>query len=141
MPWFSEEAELYEIEIVDPDDPDVTATVTCKRLNAGDHAAVVDALHDEERGEGETRMIIVERAVTGWSLPQAYSPAMLAGLKPEVFLQIWAGIRQEDVNPFVQAALLAASRLPEAEASTATENPAPAEPAADADALPDSSTT
>jgi hypothetical protein len=127
--WFSESADTYEIEIVDPDDESLTATITCKRLTAGDHADVVDAMHDEERGEGRVRQLIVERAVVGWTLPEAYSPGMLAGLKPEVFLQIWAGIRQEDVNPFARAALLAASHAAAAEATTPTDDPAPAEPA------------
>lgn len=139
MGFFSEDAETYEIEIVDPDDETTVATVTCKRLSAGDHAAVVDALYDDEHGEGASRMVIIERAVVGWSLPQAYSKAMLAGLKPEVYLQIWAGLRQEDVNPFVQAALLAASRKTEAEATTPTGSPAPAASADAADASPISS--
>jgi hypothetical protein len=128
--WFTENAETYEIEIVDPDDETVKATITCKRLSAGDHADVVDAMHDDESGEGHVRFLIVERAVTGWSLPEAFSPAMLAGLKPEVFLQIWAGIREEDVNPFGRAARLAASLKQEPEASTTTDDPATAEPAA-----------
>lgn len=138
MSWFAEDAERYTFEIVDPDDPSAKATVTCKRLNAGDHAAVVDLLHDDERGEGETRMLIVARAIVGWTLPVPYSEASLAGLAPAVFLQIWAGIRQEDVNPFGQAALLVASQRSEAEASTAMDSPAPAEPAAAAGESPSS---
>ncbi len=131
MAWFSENAETYKIEIVDPDDEAIRATVTCKRLTAGDHADIVDVLFDEERGEGGQRLLIVERAVVGWTLPEAYTPAMLSGLKPEVFLQIYAGIKDVDVNPFAPAARLAASLKREEAATTGMETPAPAEPAAD----------
>lgn len=129
MGWFTDNADTYEIEIVDPDDESNKATITCKRLTAGDHADVVDLMHDDEEGEGQVRRLIVQRAVVGWTLPEAYAPAMLDGLKPEVFLQIWAGIRSEDVNPFGPAVRLAAS-LKTAAAGTQPEgSPAPAEPA------------
>lgn len=138
MAWFTSDAETYSFEIVDPDDPEQKATVTCRRLNADDHAKVVDSLNDDERGEGETRMIIVGAAIVSWSLEEAYSPAMLRGLDPRVFLQIWAGIRQEDVNPFGAAALLVAGQRSAAEASTDTASPAPAEPADDVGESPTS---
>jgi len=130
--WLASEAEHYTIDVLDPETGD-RATVTCKRLTAADHAKVQDAQFDEERGEGHARFVIVSHAVVSWTIPVGpYSPDMLAAIDPSVFLQIYAGIRSEDVSPFAQAARAIVELRKEAEASPPQESPAPADAASDA---------
>lgn len=110
MPWLSEEAETYKVEVRNPDNPEEVAEVTLRRLNAGQHAEVQDSMFDEEKGEGHTRLVIVRHAIVDWTLPVgAYSPDKVQALDPAVFLQIYAGIKKEDLNPFGQAVRLAVS--------------------------------
>jgi hypothetical protein len=143
VPWFAEQLETHAVEIVN--DAGDKAVVTCRRLNAGDHAAVVDKMMDDEAGEGEVRIELVKRAVVSWTLTDAegnlvpYSEAMLLGLAPEYFLQIYAGLKKEDVNPFMRAAALSASLKVAAADTPPTGTSAPAASVADAGESPTSS--
>lgn len=73
-------------------------TVTLRRLNAGDQAAIQDTLRmslseeaDASMALGTMRMLTVQRALIKWSWegPQP-SPEAIAQLEPEVFEQIYA---------------------------------------------------
>lgn len=129
MGWFASEEEHYTVDVLEPDS-DERGVVTCKRLTAGEHAQVQDAMYDAEQGEGSARFILVKNAVVSWTLPIPYTESTLASLSPVVFQQIYVGIKKEDVNPFAQAALAAARLRAEAADSPTTESPVPVEPVA-----------
>jgi hypothetical protein len=96
-----------EHEITDP----VTgekASVTIRKLNAGDTAAIQDTIRmtlgekpDAEFKLGEFRLLMVERALVAWSLPKPVTPMTIRALEPDVFEQIFNIVNQQgtDNNP------------------------------------------
>jgi hypothetical protein len=73
-----------------------TATVDIRPLNAGDQVAIQDTIRvligDEAEPEvniGTMKLLIVERALAGWSLDLALNRNTISALKPEIFEQIY----------------------------------------------------
>lgn len=96
MPFFVE-AGTYVREITSPDGE--TAEVTLRRLNAGDQAAIQDALRmsmDDENSDaspsiGTMRVLTVRRALLDWTIPGSKpTPETISMLEPEVFEQIYS---------------------------------------------------
>lgn len=140
MGWFADDEDVYTVDVLEHETK-LKGVVTCRRLNAKQHAEVQDAMFDAEEGEGSARWLIVKNVIVKWDLevPEGkekvpYSEAALAALSPVVFQQIYAGIKREDVNPFVPAFAAIAELRREQAATPSTEPPAPAEPADDPDA-------
>lgn len=137
MPWFASEAETYDVEVIlreeDEDGQvlvDERATVTLKRLSAGEHAVVQDAMFDDEQGEGHTRLVLVQAVVVAWTIPGGPpTEARIVELDESVFLQIYAGIKAADVNPFAAAARASVLLAKALEATTNGVSHAPVESA------------
>lgn len=95
MPFFIK-TEPYTREVEAPDGE--KGTVTLRRLNAGDQAAIQDTLRmslsedaDASLAIGTMRMLTVNRALLDWSWPGPKpSPEAVSQLEPEVFEQIYA---------------------------------------------------
>lgn len=106
MPFFTN-IETYVREVWSEKPPDEKkgtpgkgekATVTLRRLNAGDQAAIQDTLRmgigegaDATPALGTMRMLTVQKSLVDWTLPGPKpSPEAISQLDPEVFDQIYA---------------------------------------------------
>lgn len=100
MGFFIANDKPYEKEIEAPDGE--KGTVTLRRLNAGDQAAIQDTLRmsisedeaaDASMAIGTARMLTVNRALINWSWPGPKpSPEAISQLEPSVFEQIYSHV-------------------------------------------------
>jgi hypothetical protein len=100
--------ENYDVVVIDPDDGN-EITVTLKRLNANDKAALDDSLRMQFEDEGRVRaemklgtwrMLTVQRAVVDWDSPldPKPTPGIIANLKPDIFEQLYEAIEANDAG-------------------------------------------
>lgn len=96
MGWFTETS-TYEKPVKSPEGEE--ATVTYRRLNAGDLAEIQDSLRVlEDSGDttlaiGTMRQLTVQKAVVNWTIPGPKpSVEAIAQLDPKVFEQVYGGV-------------------------------------------------
>lgn len=88
MSWFVDGT--YDVEVINS--AGEKASVTLRKLNAGDQAAIHDSIAvSEDAAEiklGTIKLLMVTRAVEKWDLPLAPTEASIKSLEPAVFDQI-----------------------------------------------------
>lgn len=124
--WFASEAGTYDVIVLlqeEDEDGNVVSeergTITLKRLSAAEHAVVQDAMFDDEQGEGQSRLVLVQHAVVAWSIDERPpTPDLVADLDPVIIQQVYAAMKREQINPFGPAARARVELEREAAATT-----------------------